>query len=308
MQEPRLDYVMCSSPAGLHRMAYWEWGDPANDQVLICVHGLTRTGRDFDHLARRMASRYRVICPDVVGRGRSDWLLNPAFYTVPQYVADMVSLIARIQPARLHWVGTSMGGLIGLGLSGAASFAKAMWMQRPHIGMPTLDVGIRFDSLVLNDVGPRLETLALSRIANYVGQPGQFNSFEQAVQAVRSVSESFGPHTDEQWAELARYVYPQQNELWVKHYDLALSIPLANQTSTELAAGEQILWQSYDAVDCPILIVRGEQSDLLTSHTAQEMVVRNPRARLHTVAAVGHAPTLMVPEQIEPVATFLEGR
>lgn len=306
MQEPRLDYVTCSSPAGLHRMAYWEWGDPANDQVLLCVHGLTRTGRDFDRLARRMSKRYRVVCPDVAGRGRSDWLLNPAFYTVPQYIADMVCLIARLQPARLHWVGTSMGGLIGLGLSGASAFAKAMWAQRPHAGMPPPDTGIRFDSLVLNDVGPRLEMPALSRIAQYVGQPGQFTSFEQAVASVRTVSQSFGPHTDEQWQELARYVYPKQNELWVKHYDLALAVPLVNQTPAELAAGEQILWQSYDAVACPVLIVRGELSDLLTPHTVQEMLVRNPRASSHTVAGVGHAPTLMAPEQIEPVAAFLE--
>ena len=122
--EPRLEYVTCASPAGLHRMAYWEWGDPANDQVLVCVHGLTRTGRDFDALAQRLAGRYRVVCPDVVGRGRSDWLANPAFYTVPQYAADMVTLIARLKPARLAWVGTSMGGLIGMALSGSAAFSR----------------------------------------------------------------------------------------------------------------------------------------------------------------------------------------
>ncbi|MFQ6687233.1 alpha/beta fold hydrolase, partial [Bordetella pertussis] len=121
MQEPRLDFVTCASPTGFHRMAYWEWGDPLNDRVLVCVHGLTRTGRDFDHLARRLAGQWRVVCPDVAGRGKSDWLSNPALYAVPQYVSDMATLIARVWPATLAWVGTSMGGLIGLGLAGAAT-------------------------------------------------------------------------------------------------------------------------------------------------------------------------------------------
>src|SRR5699024_11919157 len=94
--EPRLCYVTCASPGGVHRMAYWEWGDPDNNRVLVCVHGLTRSGRDFDPLARRLARHYRVVCPDVVGRGRSDWLIDPAHYGVPQYVAAMLTLIARL--------------------------------------------------------------------------------------------------------------------------------------------------------------------------------------------------------------------
>ncbi|MFD4838409.1 alpha/beta fold hydrolase [Achromobacter sp. NPDC058515] len=303
--EPRLDFVTCASPAGLHRMAYWEWGDPANERVLLCVHGLTRSGRDFDALARRLADRYRVVCPDVVGRGRSDWLVNPAYYTVPQYLSDMVTLIARVRPARLSWVGTSMGGLIGMALSGAAVFAKAMLAMRPHAGMLPPAQGIRFDKLVLNDVGPRLENGALSRIGQYVGEPGEFASFEQAVATMRVNSETFGPHTDMQWAELAKYLYPEQGGKWVKHYDLAIAQALASQTPEELAAGEQILWRSYDAVDCPVLIVRGERSDLLTRSTVDEMLKRNPRAQAHEVAGVGHAPTLIADEQVDPVANFL---
>ncbi|MBB1626481.1 alpha/beta fold hydrolase [Achromobacter sp. UMC71] len=302
--EPRLEFVTCASPAGLHRMAYWEWGDPANDQVLVCVHGLTRSGRDFDTLARRLADRYRVVCPDVVGRGRSDWLVNPAFYTVPQYVSDMVTLLARLRPAKLSWVGTSMGGLIGLGLAGAAAFARAMLPLRPHAGMLPPQQGIRLDKLVLNDVGPRLETGALARIGQYVGEPGAFGSFAEAVAAMRANSDTFGPHTDAQWEHLARFVYPEQGGQWVKHYDLALAQPMA-MTPEELAAGEEVLWRSYDAVDCPILIVRGEQSDLLTRVTADEMRQRNPRAQVFEVRGVGHAPTLMAHDQVTPVADFL---
>lgn len=304
--EPRLEFVTCASPAGLHRMAYWEWGDPANDQVLVCVHGLTRSGRDFDTLARRLAGRYRVVCPDVVGRGRSDWLVNPAFYTVPQYVSDMVTLVARLRPARLSWVGTSMGGLIGLGLAGAAAFARAMLPLRLHVGMLPPQAGVRLDKLVLNDVGPRLETGALARIGQYVGEPGAFGSFAEAVANLRANSGTFGPHTDEQWEHLARFVYPEQDGKWVKHYDLALAQPMA-MTPEELAAGEQVLWRSYDAIDCPILIVRGEQSDLLTRATADEMRQRNPRAQVLEVPGVGHAPTLMADSQVTSVADFLLG-
>jgi len=303
--EPRLEFVTCASPAGLHRMAYWEWGDPANDRVLLCVHGLTRSGRDFDVLARRLAGHYRVVCPDVVGRGRSDWLVNPAFYTVPQYVSDMVTLIARLRPASLSWVGTSMGGLIGMALSGAAAFAKAMAAMRPHAGMLPPAQGLRLDKMVLNDVGPRLENGALSRIGQYVGAPGEFATFEEAVATMRANSETFGPHTDAQWAELAKYLYPEQGGKWVKHYDLAIAQALGAQTPEELAAGEQILWRSYDALDCPVLIVRGELSDLLTPATVEEMRKRNPRARALEVPGVGHAPTLIVDDQVDPVADFL---
>lgn len=304
-REPRLDFVTCASPAGLHRMAYWEWGDPANGEVLVCVHGLTRSARDFDTLARRLAGRYRVVCPDVAGRGRSDWLANPDFYTIAQYVADMLTLIARLRPARLLWLGTSMGGLIGLALAGAAATARATLALREHSGMLPADQGLRFDKMVLNDVGPRLEARALVRIGGYVGQPGEFDSLEQAIAAMRAASETFGPHTDAQWRELGRHVYVERGGKWVKHYDLALARPIAAQSAQALSAGEQILWRAYDALDCPILIVRGAQSDLLSRETVEDMLKRNPGARVHEVDGVGHAPTLMDPAQVGPVAAFL---
>lgn len=306
MQEPRLEFATCASPAGLHRMAYWEWGDPANDRVVLCLHGLTRTGRDFDCLARRLLQRYRVVCPDIVGRGRSDWLFNPVFYTLAQYVADVVTLIARVRPRALSVVGTSMGGLIGLALGGAAVYARAMRAVRNHPGSLVADQGIRVDHLVLNDVGPRLALPGLMRISQYAGQQVEFATFEEAVQNLRVIAACFGSHTDTQWEELARHVYVHHNGKWIKHYDLALAIPLLQQQPAEYAANEQLLWQSFDSLDCPLLIVRGQLSDLFSQATAIEMLARNPRASLFEVPGVGHVPTLMNPEQIEPVARFLE--
>src|SRR5881394_2068088 len=142
---PRFDSVQCLDAKGLHRMAWAEWGDATNPKVLVCAHGLSRQGRDFDTLAQAMAADYRVVCPDVVGRGRSDWLADPAGYAIPAYVADMVTLLARLNAAEVHWVGTSMGGLIGMGLA----------------SLPNSPI----KRLVLNDVGPRIEYEALERIA-----------------------------------------------------------------------------------------------------------------------------------------------
>ncbi|MCU0775635.1 MAG: alpha/beta hydrolase, partial [Ideonella sp.] len=158
--EPRLHHVQCLDPRGLHRMAYWEWGDPANDRVLVCVHGLSRQGRDFDVLARAMSDRYRVVCPDVVGRGESDRLADPMGYAVPTYVADMVTLLARLNARTLHWVGTSMGGLIGLGVASLANTPV--------------------ERLVLNDVGPKIEAGALQRIGSYLGAPLTWGSLDEA--------------------------------------------------------------------------------------------------------------------------------
>ena len=144
MTSPRLRHVQCLDPRGLHRMAYWEWGDPANRDVLVCVHGLSRQGRDFDVLAQALVDRYRVVCPDVVGRGESDRLADPAGYQIPTYVADMVTLVARLDVEQVDWVGTSMGGLIGMALG----------------GLPNTPIR----KMVLNEVGPHIEPVALQRI------------------------------------------------------------------------------------------------------------------------------------------------
>jgi len=302
--EPRLDYVMCASPSGTHRMAYWEWGRPDNDKVLLCVHGLTRCGRDFDDLARRMAPHYRVVCPDLAGRGKSDWLLNPAGYAVPQYAADMLTLIARLAPARLDWVGTSLGGLIALGLAGALAMSAAQRPDRGEFGLPR-DATLPLGKIVLNDIGPRLDPGGMGRFADYVGKGAVFDRFEDAVTYVQSVSEGFGPHTQAQWQRLTRNVFNQQGGQWIKHYDLRIAEPMALQDEAMLKAAELTLWAAYDSLRTPVLLLRGQRSDLLTADTAREMLARNTHARLVEFAQVGHAPTLMSDEQIDPVQRFL---
>lgn len=294
MSQPRLKSVQCSSPAGLHRMAYKEWGDPANPKVLVCVHGVTRVADDFDALAAAMCDRYRVICPDVVGRGRSDRLRDPAHYVVPQYVADMVTLIARVTNADnetdegVHWFGTSMGGLIGMMLAG-------------------LD-GSPVRRLVLNDIGPTLDPVALARIGDYIGQDVRFPSFEAGAAFVRDVSTAFGPHSDAQWHKLARDVLVQEQDgRWVRHYDLGLAKPFAAMTTERAAQDEAALWAAYDAIRCPTLLVRGAQSDLLSRATAEAMTRRGPHPTLVEIPGVGHAPTFLQPEQIAIARDFLTG-
>lgn len=304
MSEPRLDFVMCPSSAGAHRMAYWEWGDPDNDQVLLCVHGLTRTGRDFDALATRLGSHYRVVCPDVVGRGKSDWLINPAGYEIPQYVADMLTLIARINPARLDWMGTSMGGLIGLGLAGSLAMSAARRVDRGSFGLAP-DQTLRLGKFVLNDIGPSLSLEGLARLGEYVGQYVQFDTFAQAVDYVRTVSPGFGTHTQAQWEFLTKYVFNQQDGHWIKHYDLRMAEPFVRQTESSVAAAEAILWASFESIATPILLVRGAESDLFPVQVAQAMVARNKHVQFRELAGVGHAPTFQTDDQIDVVEQFL---
>jgi pimeloyl-ACP methyl ester carboxylesterase len=266
-------------------MAYWEWGDPANDSVLVCVHGLTRQGRDFDALARTVVDRYRIVCPDVVGRGRSDWLADPMGYGLPLYVADMVTLLARLNARTLHWVGTSMGGLIGLAVAALG-------------GSP---VG----KLVLNDVGPRLDPSGLARIGGYVGQTRRWQTLDEAADAIWAISTGFGPHTREQWLALTEPQLKLDGNALVPRSDPDIAVPFKAITPELAAAGEAALWQTFDALRCPTLLLRGAESDLLASDTAREMGQRGPRARLVEFAGVGHAPMLVQPEQTQAVREFL---
>lgn len=294
MSEPTLNYVTCPDASGGHRMAYWQWGRPDAAHVVLCVHGLSRQGRDFDVLAQALCARagdaIRVVCPDVAGRGRSDWLRDPMAYQIPVYAADMLVLLNQLQPATLDWVGTSMGGLIGVGLA----------------GQPQLPLKIR--KLVLNDVGPVLEWQALQRIGNYLGEPVRFASVEQAADAMRIISASFGPHTREQWLALSRpMLKPTADGGYTFHYDPAIAVPYASMSPESSRQGETLLWQLYDAITAETLLLRGADSDLLAPATAQAMTQRGPRARLVEFAGVGHAPTLVAPEQVRVVVDFLLG-
>jgi len=277
--------VQCLSPAGLHRTAYLEWGEPRNPNVVVCVHGLARSARDFDALARTMIDRYRVVCPDVVGRGRSGWLRDPMGYVLPQYVADMVTLLARLNARTVHWLGTSMGGLIGLGIA-------------------ALD-GSPVRRLVLNDVGPRLDPAGIARIGGYVGQVRRWKTLDEAADALWSISTGFGPHTREQWLELTRPQLKTDGEDLVPRSDPDIAVPFKAMTPQLAAAGEAALWQTYDALRCPTLLLRGAESDLLSHDTAHEMTQRGPRAALVEFDGVGHAPMLVQPGQIDAVRSFL---
>ena len=285
MAEPRLNHVQCLGAAGLHRMAYWEWGERSNPRVLVCVHGLSRQGRDFDRLAQALSKSYRVICPDVVGRGRSDSLAHPSGYQIPAYVADMVTLLARLDVEQVDWVGTSMGGLMGLGLA----------------ALPRSPVR----RLVLNDVGPNLPFEALQRIGSYLGLPQHFETLEQGAAYLWSISQSFGPHTTEQWLALSRPMFKPDGAGLKLHYDPQIATPFRSVTPEQAAAGEAALWQAYDALRQPTLLLRGADSDLLSLATATAMTQRGPKARLHEFAGVGHAPTLVSDDQIRVVQDFL---
>jgi pimeloyl-ACP methyl ester carboxylesterase len=289
---PSLHHVECLNPSGLHRVAYWQWGNPANPQVLVCVHGLSRQGRDFDTLAQALCHRFRVVSIDVAGRGESDWLPNAAMYQVPQYVADSVTVLAALQATgaqQFDWLGTSMGGLIGMGVAS----------MRPRA----------LRKLILNDVGPRLDAAALTRIGTYVGADPRFATYEEARDHLWKLSQTFGSFTPEQWDALSRPMLRQDPaggaRPWKLHYDPAIGLAFKAVTPELAAAGEAQLWQRYDAIAVPTLLVRGAQSDLLSRATADDMARRGPRARLVEFEGVGHAPMFVAPEQIQAVADFL---
>lgn len=285
--EPRLHHVQCLGARGLHRVAYWEWGEPGNGRVLVCVHGLSRQGRDFDTLARAMSGHYRVVCPDVVGRGESDRLADPSGYQVPAYVADMVTLLARLDAEVVHWVGTSMGGLIGMGLA----------------ALP----GSPIQRLVLNDVGPALDAAGIARIASYVGAPLTWANEDEAADYVLAISAGFGPHSREQWLALTRPMLRRDGEAFRLHYDPAIAVALRAITPAAAAAGEAALWAAYDSIRCPTLVLRGADSDLLSPATAEAMSRRGPAARVREFSGVGHAPTLVADDQVQAVREFLLG-
>lgn len=274
--------VQCLSPSGLHRMAYTEWGERDNPRVLVCVHGLTRNGRDFDALAEAMSAHYRVVCPDVVGRGLSGRLREPAGYGIPQYVADMVTLIARLNAESVHWVGTSMGGLIGMALAAQESSP--------------------IHKLILNDVGPLITVDSLNRIATYVGTDPTWATFDEALAYVKLISAPFGHLSEAQWRHLTETCVGQRSDgQWGFLYDPKIAEPF----KAAFVDQDINLWPLYGQIACPTLVVRGAESDLLTRETWQQMGECGPRAKLAEIAGVGHAPMFLDEGQISVARDFL---
>ena len=274
--------MQCASPAGLHRMAYREWGDPRNREVLVCVHGLTRSARDFDELARALCAQFRVVCPDVAGRGDSDRLADPKLYTWAQYVADMVTLIARLDVETVNWLGTSMGGLVGMALAALN-------------GSPVR-------KLILNDAAPVIARSALERIGSYVGAAPMFASLDEAEKYVRTIAAPFGEHSDAQWRTLAEtWVRRNDDGTWRPHYDLRI----AEAYRATLPEKDLELWPLYDAVRCPTLLIRGERSDVVWRDTPARKAQTGPQKKIVVVRGVGQAPTLLHADQIALVRDFL---
>ena len=272
--------VLCAGPGGFHRVAYAEWGAPGNGTVL-CVHGLTRNGRDFDRLAGSLEDRFRVVCPDVAGRGRSDWLADPAGYANPSYVADMVTLLARLGAETVDWVGTSMGGIMGM---------LAASMSRTPVRR-----------LVLNDVGPFIPKAALARIGDYVGKDPRFTDIDGVETYLRQVHAPFGELTDGDWRHMAEHGARRLDE---GGYGLAYDPAIGNAFKGD-PLPDVDLWAFWDAIDCPVLVLRGAESDLLQPETAAEMTQRGPRATLVEFEGCGHAPALMAAAQIAVVRDWL---
>jgi len=279
MSTMRTGSVRCLDPHGFHRMRWVEWGDRDNPRVLVCVHGLTRCGRDFDYLAGRLSDAYRVVCPDIVGRGRSDWLADKADYGYPVYCADIATLLAALGAEAVDWVGTSMGGILGMLLA----------------AQPRTPVG----RLVMNDVGCVVPKIALERIATYVGRDVAFDSLETLQAAMRRVS-PFGQLSEAQWRHLAEHVSRREDDgQWRFRYDPGIALPFRAGPLADVD-----LRPFWNAVRGPVLLVRGEDSDLFTPEIHVEML-RRPGTESLVVPATGHAPMLMDEAQADAVRDFL---
>ena len=279
-------------------MAYWEWGDAGAAHVIVCIHGISRQGRDFDVLAQALVERsaqpLRVVCPDVVGRGRSDWLKDPQGYQVPAYAGDMLAMLAQLHAkapvTTLDLVGTSMGGLISIGLAGT----------------PKLPLPAPVRRLVVNDVGPVIQWEAVQRIGSYLGKAGRFDSVQQAADMMWSISTGFGAHTPQQWLALSQpMVKPLADGGFTLHYDPAIAVPFRSVTEEAAKQAQQAVWEAWDHISAQTLITRGANSDVLSPATAKAMTERGPRARIVEFEGVGHAPTFIQDNQVEAVASFL---
>lgn len=266
---------------GFHRVAYTQWGVGTDGRTVLCVHGLTRNGRDFDTLAAALQGDFIAACPDLPGRGRSDWLDDPGQYALPTYMADMAALIARLGADTVDWVGTSLGGLIGLMLAAQS--------------------GTPIRRLILNDIGPLVPRAALVRIGEYVGNSPAFKDIDEVAGYLRQVHSGFGPLSDDEWRHLATHGSRRIDDgTWRLHYDPAIATPFAAGVEDDLD-----LWVAWDAVQCPVLVLRGAESDTLLASTAETMATRGPGAEVATFDSVGHAPALMAENQVAVIGDWL---
>lgn len=277
----KTDRVQSCSKGGYHHLTYYEWGDPSQKQVIVCAHGLTRTGRDFDTIAKRLCDTHRVISFDFAGRGQSDWLAIKQDYDYPQYLVDATVLLARIHAEHLTWLGTSMGGILGITMA----------------SLPDNPI----QRLIVNDVGPVIPKSALSRIGGYVGNVPTFKTKAELEQFCRQQYASFGDLTDAQWQHITEYSHRVlDNGELALHYDPGIAESFKQDNPADIE-----FWPVWDRIQVPTLVLRGEQSDLLMADTAEQMTRRGPKADLHVIANTGHAPSLMTDDQIQLIQDWL---
>ncbi len=280
MSEPSDNFYYGLSNEGFHRNYYREWGDPNSEHTIICVHGVTRLSRDFDVLAKALSKNYRVVCPGVVGRGYSDWFGNKQNYNFLQYCADMNALIANLDVEKVHWIGTSMGGLIGLILSAL-----------PHTPI---------ESLILNDVGPDLKRMELQRLGRYIGKAPTFEDQEALFEYYRETYQAFGALPEKQWKEMAIYSSFKEDYGYRMHYDPKIG----DAFRASYSFFNFDLWKYWDEIECPSLLIRGELSTFFTEETAEKMIQRGTEVQFEEVENVGHAPMLNNKHEIGFIKQF----
>jgi pimeloyl-ACP methyl ester carboxylesterase len=272
--------IQVAGPDGDYGLSYADWGRPDAARTIVCVHGLTRNGRDFDHLATALQDHARVICPDMVGRGLSDPLRDPEEYALPTYVAHMLQLWEKLELRQVDWVGTSMGGLIGMGVAAA---------------------GVPIQRLVLNDIGPFIPKAALERVNRHLGLSLSFASLEALEAHLREIHAGFGPLSDAEWRHLAEHSASRREDGTFRlSYDQRLAEPMKRGPLADID-----LWPVWDQIRCPVLVLRGTQSELLLAATAEEMTRRGAGAEVVEIDGTGHAPALMAKDQIAIVRDWL---
>lgn len=276
----RTGTVRALNSRGFHRLSYHEWGSADNDRVLVCVHGLARNSRDFDELALALSREFRVVCPDVAGRGTSDWLPDASGYQISQYLNDMAVLLARLNVDKVDWVGTSMGGLIGICLA----------------ALPNSPIR----SLVLNDIGPFVHRRALQRILGYLGDR-RFENLEAAEAWLRQTYPALRNISALQWRRLAQASCREQPDgSLVQHYDPAIAEALRENSESDVD-----LWSLWEQIRCPRMLIWGEASDVLEAGTVERMRSDTPDLELLSLPGIEHAPSLMENDQIDAILRWL---
>lgn len=279
--DPHQNFFWSLTPQGFHKVAYVEWGDKENPCVLVCVHGLTRNSRDFDYLAKTLQKDYRIVCPDLLGRGKSDYIDNPHLYNFPQYMNDMVTLLARISTRDVHWLGTSLGGIIGM-----------MLAAQPNSPIK---------SLILNDIGMVVPSMALRRLGTYARNDPSFPGLAEAKNYFQTILAPFGIQDTEKWDHIAEHgTHKDESGAFRLTYDPAIGQIYVSEATPSLHL--ETYWQ---AIHCPLLVLRGEESDFLLPDVITKMLYFQPSAEIITIPGCGHAPSLMEPSQIQIIEKWL---